>query len=84
MTNLEKVIKGLEHCIPDPTKSLHERMAENECRHAECPYGGKEYQRGMGCFWELMSDALILLKEQETIIKDLEEKASNWEFSANA
>ena len=63
----EKVIKGLEHCIPDPNKSLHERTEENECRHAECPYGGKEYQYGMGCFWSLMSDALALLKEPELI-----------------
>ena len=60
--DIKKVISGLEHCIPDPNKSLHERTEENECRHAECPYGGKEYQYGMGCFWSLMSDALVLLK----------------------
>ena len=65
MIDREKVIKGLEHCIPDPNKSLNERAEENECRHAECPYGGKEYQYGMGCFWSLMSDALALLKEHE-------------------
>ena len=67
MDIMKKVISGLEHCIPDPNKSLHEREEENECRHAECPYGGKEYQYGMGCFWSLMSDALALLKEQEAV-----------------
>lgn len=29
-------------------------------------------------------DALSLLKEQEAMIKDLEEEVSNWEFSAKA
>lgn len=71
MPDMEKVISGLEHCIPDPNKSLDERMEENECRHAECPYGGKEYERGMGCFWDLMSDALVLLKEQEDLGTEL-------------
>lgn len=70
MPDREKVISGLEHCIPDLNKSLHEREEENECRHAECPYGGKEYEHGLGCFWSLMSDALALLKEQETEIKE--------------
>jgi hypothetical protein len=45
-------------------------MEENECRHAECPYGGKKYERGMGCFWSLMSDALSLLKEQKAVEPD--------------
>lgn len=67
MTDREKVISGLEHCIPNLNKSLHEREEENERRHAECPYGGKEYEYGMGCFWDLMSDALELLKEQDAV-----------------
>ena len=75
---MEKVISGLEHCIPDPNKSLHEREEENERRHAECPYGGKEYECGMGCFWDLMSDALALLKEQDETIKQQQAEIEKW------
>ena len=81
MPDREKVIKGLEHCIPDPNKSLDERMEENECRHAECPYGGKEYQYGMGCFWSLMSDALELLKNERIIHTDHAIYKDEWQES---
>ena len=36
------------------------------------------------CVHGIAKDALALLKEQEAMIKDLEEEASNWEFSAKA
>ena len=74
MADIKDVIKGLECCIPDPTKSLHERMEENECRHAECPYGpeyGNRDHGELGCFWDLMFDALTLLKEQKKLIEDI-------------
>lgn len=66
MADIKKVIEGFEHCIPDPKKPLKERMEENECRHEICPYGpyGNHGGEGLGCFWDLMSDALALLKEQ--------------------
>ena len=57
----EKVIKGLEICIP----MKYETNEEKECRHEQCPYGRENYKPMNGCFWDLMSDALALLKEQE-------------------
>ena len=56
----EKVIKGLETCIP----MKYETNEEKECRHEQCPYGRENYKPMNGCFWDLMSDALALLKEQ--------------------
>ena len=55
----EKVIKGLETCIP----MKYETNEEKECRHEQCPYGRENYKPMNGCFWDLMSDALALLKE---------------------
>lgn len=60
MTDREKVIKGLETCIP----MKYETNEEKECRHKQCPYGRENYKPMNGCFWDLMSDALALLKEQ--------------------
>ena len=59
----EKVIKGLETCIP----MKYETNEEKECRHEQCPYGRENYKPMNGCFWDLMSDALALLKEQEAV-----------------
>ena len=59
---MEKVIKGLETCIP----MKYETSEEKECRHEQCPYGRENYKPMNGCFWDLMSDALALLKKQET------------------
>ena len=56
----EKVIKGLETCIP----MKYETNEEKECRHEQCPYGRENYKPLNGCFWDLMSDALALLKER--------------------
>lgn len=63
----EKVIKGLETCIP----MKYETNEEKECRHEQCPYGRENYKPMNGCFWDLMSDALALIKEQGTEIHDL-------------
>ena len=63
MAELEKVIKGLETCIP----MKYETNEEKECRHEQCPYGRENYKPMNGCFWDLMSDALALLKEQEAV-----------------
>lgn len=57
----EKVINGLETCIP----MKYETNEEKECRHEQCPYGRENYKPMNGCFWDLMSDALELLKEQD-------------------
>ena len=57
----EKVIKGLETCIP----MKYETNEEKECRHEQCPYGRENYKPMNGCFWDLMSDALAMLKERE-------------------
>lgn len=65
----EKVIKGLETCIP----MKYETNEEKECRHEQCPYGRENYKPMNGCFWDLMSDALALLKEQEAWINEIAE-----------
>ena len=54
MPNRGKVIKGLEHCNKDG-------YARNIC--ADCPYVDKNPSE---CIGQLMSDALAMLKEQET------------------
>jgi hypothetical protein len=61
MIDREKVIKGLETCIP----MKYETNEEKECRHEQCPYVRENYKPMNGCFWDLMSDALELLKEQD-------------------
>ena len=73
---MEKVIKGLETCIP----MKYETSEEKECRHEQCPYGRENYKPMNGCFWDLMSDALATLKEQEKIIK-LYQKADGFLFA---
>ena len=70
MGKREKVIKGLETCIP----MKYETNEEKECRHEQCPYGRENYKPMNGCFWDLMADALELLKEQEAEIKRLKAK----------
>lgn len=56
MPDRERVIKGLECCLKE-TKSL-----DNEpC--GECPYGAA----GGGCIDQLHAEALVLLKEQESV-----------------
>lgn len=59
MADIEKVIKGLETCIP----MKYETDEEKECRHEQCPYGRENYKPTNGCFWDLMADALELLFE---------------------
>lgn len=67
MAELENIIKGLETCIP----MKYETNEKKECRHEQCPYGRENYKPMNGCFWDLMSDALELLKEQEAEIRQL-------------
>ncbi len=61
MADIEKVIKGLETCIP----MKYETNEEKECRHEQCPYGKENYKPMNGCIWDLMKDALELLKKQK-------------------
>ena len=64
MTDMEKVIKGLEHCLS--------RFVDGLCD--DCPYMGeldKSYMIPMKCKEIIMRDALALLKEQEA-------KTGNW------
>ena len=56
MHDLEKVIKGLECC---------KRKDGNECK--VCPYTESEY-----CTEDMVTDALVLLKEREDPGKELE------------
>ena len=52
MADYKKVIKGLEICIP---------LAEGENCPEKCPY----YQDVCSGYYQLMRDALALLKEQD-------------------
>lgn len=64
MTDREKVLKGLEHCIA--------RYIDGLCD--DCPYMGeldKSYMIPMKCKEIIMRDALAMLKEQESIIEVL-------------
>lgn len=65
MADMEKVIKELETCIP----MKYETNEEKECRHEKCPYGRENYKPMNGCFWDLMTDALALLKKQDEEVK---------------
>ena len=67
MADIEKVIKGLEHC-----KRESEHIDDNPCNG--CPYYElKECQ-------QMMADALELLKEQERQIIELKEKLRLMEY----
>lgn len=62
MTDLEKVIKGIENCLS--------KYVDGLC--GDCPYMGeldKSYMIPMECKEIIMRDALALLKEQEATIK---------------
>ena len=65
MTDREKVIKALEHCLS--------RYVDGLCD--DCPYMGKldkSYMIPMKCKEIIMRDALALLKEQEAVEPDTE------------
>ena len=59
MADIEKVIKGLEYC-----RLMCEGVSHNPCEG--CPYQGS-----YACADKLKTDALALLKEQETEIRQL-------------
>ena len=72
MTNIEKVINGLEHCI-----------SEGDCRG--CPYFKVILDSKIIC--PCREDALTLLKEQNERIKLLEhqlETLTRWRMNAGA
>lgn len=62
MNEREKVIKGLECCLPMTT-----RKGLADCK--QCPYDRKITLEGgvTECCHDLMADALALLKEQEPV-----------------
>ena len=60
MPDREKVIKALELCVTD-------YLTQDNCKI--CPYGSG-YDNGY-CWVEMNTDALALLKEQETEIRQL-------------
>jgi hypothetical protein len=78
MADLEKTLRGLEIC--SEYGSWHGLDCELNEAYRDCPYRGCE----TGCIVTIAKDAIELLKEQEAMIKVLEEEASNWEFSAKA
>ena len=61
MADLEKVIKGLEHCMMDS-----DGIQDNPCE--DCPYLSKP-----GCSARLKQDAINLLKSQHAEIARLKE-----------
>lgn len=62
MTDIEKVIKGMERCI-----------SPDECSPKDCPYYDRPDNTSGLCWDRLMADALALLKEQEERIRDLKD-----------
>lgn len=59
MADIEKVIKGLEHCVG----------YSNSC--FECPYSEDGYSASVHCKVQVDRDALELLKEQEDLGTEL-------------
>ena len=59
MADIEKVIKGLEHCSSNPRKRKHPCIG--------CPYQDSEYY----CAKRVRLEALKFLKEQQQTIEDL-------------
>lgn len=64
MTDLEKVIKGLE---------VSTSIEDSESCPKECPY----YQDVCYGYDQLMRDALTLLKEQQKLIDDITQRRAN-------
>ena len=66
---LDKVIKGLDSCIKQG------RLGIDNCRELGCPY----FENGLrlSCWIDVLTDAIELVREQQTIIITLK---SNVEF----
>lgn len=80
MTDLEKVVKGLEVCTADiPVENGIHR--DDLCQ--KCPYHNEKYAY---CFEKnkLMQDALVLLKEQEPILLENQHKPYGISTNANS
>lgn len=68
MTDIEKVVKGLEHCA-----------VRHKCNN-KCPYSNiiQDQNEGMdSCVTQLSKDALELLKEQQAEIERLKDDKAN-------
>lgn len=79
MSNVERVIRGLECCLPMTT-----RNGLADCK--KCPYDRKITLEGglTECCHDLMADALALLKAQEPKVMtlgDLRSIGSVWELN---
>ena len=71
MTELEKVIKGLERCTGEVD-------CDRETHHNYCPYWNN------GCFEYLIRDALSLLKAQEPVLLENQHKPGGHFINANS
>ena len=84
MADIEKVIKGLETCVP----MKYETAEDKECRHEQCPYGRENHKTTEGCIWDLMADALELLKDYKQHLQNdleiLKEEKRRLEFEHEA
>lgn len=63
MSDREKVIKDLEECLSASCRGYRPRLS--------CPYNDEE--------WDIMRDALALLKEQEETIYKLQKELNYWQ-----
>lgn len=72
MTDLEKVIKGLECCIPYESEGNEHLCIYDDDYNPNCPYRGTG-SYGVSCMTKLMRDALALLKAREPRVMTLEE-----------
>ena len=64
MTDREKVIKGLECCIPYESEGNEHLCIYDDDYNPNCPYRGTG-SYGVSCMTKLMRDALALLKARE-------------------
>lgn len=71
MADAAKVIRGLEFCL---------KVACTASSGEKCPYIGSECADG--CIYEMQSDALKLLKEQDDEIKELRSIVEFWKEKA--
>lgn len=60
MTDVEKVIKGLESCV---------KADWEVCMNKVCPYAPEESYNFACCRYKVMKDALELLKEQKAPVE---------------
>lgn len=66
MADVEKVINGLECCIPYESEGNEHLCIYDDDYNPNCPYRGTG-SYGVSCMTILMRDALALLKAQEAV-----------------